>query len=153
MGTTNAPPHISELQHSAADEAAARAVVDRVNAAWDKNDAGEFADVYTQDATLILSGDRFFRGRDHIREALAQSFAGPHKGTRLQAEVVSFRFIGPQTAAMVTEGGVLVPGENEPDWDRALRATWIVSKATGEWLVAAYQNGRRADGALKGERE
>jgi uncharacterized protein (TIGR02246 family) len=133
------------------EQAAAYAVVDRVNAAWDKNDAAEFADVYEEDATLILSGDRFFRGRTNIREELALSFQGPHKGTRLLAEVVSFRFLGPEHAVLVTEGGVLAPGETTPIWDRALRATWMLSKETGEWLVAAYQNGRRADGSLRGE--
>jgi uncharacterized protein (TIGR02246 family) len=140
--------------YSDAEKAAACDVVTRVNAAWDKNDAAEFAAVYTADATLILSGDRFFQGRDHIREQLELSFQGPHKGTRLLADVVSFRWLRPGIAALVTEGGVLAPGETAPIWERALRATWITAKQeNGEWLVAAYQNGRRADGALRGEHD
>jgi uncharacterized protein (TIGR02246 family) len=134
------------------EKAAACSVVSRVNAAWDKNDAEEFAAVYAEDATLILSGDRFFEGRQHIAEELAMSFKGPHKGTRLLADVVSFHWIAPGLAAIVTEGGVLAPGEETFIWDRALRATWVAAKQeNGEYLVTAYQNGRRADGALKGE--
>ena len=137
-----------------AEEAAARDVVDRVNAAWGRNDPDAFADAYTEDATLILSGDRYFSGREHIRQALHQSFEHEHKGTRLLTEVVSFRWIGPQVASMVTEGGVLIPGESSPNWERALRATWIATRgADGVYLVASYQNGRRADGSLRGTEE
>lgn len=136
------------------EKSAAVSVVARVNAAWDANDADAFADVYTQDATLILSGDRFFDSREAIRQALTLSFQGPHKGTRLIADVVSFHWIVPGVAAMVTEGGVVAPGEDTFVWDRALRATWIaVKQDDGGYLIGAYQNGRRADGALKGDGE
>jgi uncharacterized protein (TIGR02246 family) len=144
----------SSVENLDSEAAAAVQVVSRVNAAWDRNDAEEFAAVYTEDATLILSGDRFFEGREHIARELALSFAGPHKGTRLIADVVSFHWIAPGLAAIVTEGGVVAPGEDTFVWDRALRATWVAARQEdGGYLVAAYQNGRRADGALKGEGE
>lgn len=151
MTVTDSVSGLSRAVFSEQDKADAVNCVTRVNAAWDANDADAFADVYAEDATLILSGDRFFRGRDHIARELALSFAGPHKGTRLLADVVSFQVLGPQLAVMVTEGGVLLPGDAEPNWERALRATWVVGKEGGEWKVLAYQNGRRADGALRGE--
>lgn len=144
--------------HTASDppvarEATARDVVEEVNDAWAMNDADRFADLYTDDATFILSGDRFFQGREHIRSELTQSFAGPHKGTRLLTYVVDGRLLSPGLAILVTEGGVLLPGQSEPDWERALRATWVVVKESDRWRVAAYQNGRQADGALQPGRE
>lgn len=133
------------------EEAAARDVVERVNAAWGANDPDAFADAFAPDATLILSGDRYFNGRENIRRALHQSFATDHKGTRLSTYVVDFRWLDGNIASMVTEGGVLLPGQSEPDWERALRATWIAARQPdGTYLVASYQNGRRADGALRG---
>jgi len=139
----------SERPQLTAEEASACAVVDEVNAAWGSNDADRFADLYTTDATFILSGDRFFRGREHIRRELAESFEGPHRGTRLLTFVVSSRMLAPDTAVLVTEGGVLLPGQDTPDRERELRATWVMVKESDRWLVSAYQNGRRADGALE----
>jgi uncharacterized protein (TIGR02246 family) len=134
-----------------ADLVEARKVVDEINDAWAKNDADLFADVYTDNASFILSGDRYFQGRNVIHQGLKMNFAGPHKGTSLITVVVEGKLVAPGVATLVTEGGVLLPGQTEPDWERALRATWVVVKEADRWRVAAYQNGRRADGALKGE--
>ena len=133
-----------------ADEAAARAVPDRVRDAWAANEPDAFANAYTSNATMILSGDRFFQGRPMILQAIKQSFAGDHKGTTLLQNIVNFRVIGPETAVIITEGGVLAPGETVPAPERELRATWVIAKEDGEWLVAAYQNGRPAEQQLRG---
>lgn len=131
-----------------ADEAAVRAVVDRINAAWADHDADAFADVYTDDATMVLSGDRFLRGRETIRTDLVREFQGRHRGTKLISDVVDLRFLGTDTAVMITEGGVLAPGESEPAPEREIRATWTCAKQDGEWYLAAYQNTRNAEGKL-----
>ncbi|WP_271217491.1 SgcJ/EcaC family oxidoreductase [Streptosporangium carneum] len=132
------------------DEAAARGVVDRVNAAWAAHDADAFADAYTEDATMVLSGDRYFTGRETIRAALIQEFQSRHRGTHLLADIVDVRFIGPDAAVLITEGGVLVPGETVPAEERAIRATWTLARQGGEWFIAAYQNTRNVDGKLPG---
>jgi uncharacterized protein (TIGR02246 family) len=153
MSTTTSRPESNAKSLDPALAAAAQ-VVDQVNTAWAKNDANEFADLYTTDALFTLSGDRFFHGREHIRAALSISFQGPHKGTSLLTYVVQGHMITPDIAALMTEGGVLLPGQSEPDWERALRATWLVVREPDQkWRVAAYQNGRRADDPLKGDGE
>jgi uncharacterized protein (TIGR02246 family) len=133
-----------------ADEAAVRAVPDRIRDAWGAHDAAAFAAAYTSDATMILSGDRYFQGRPSILQAIKHSFAGDHKGTTLLQNIVNFRVIGPQTAVLITDGGVLAPGETVPAHERELRATWVIAKENGEWLVAAYHNGRPAGEQLRG---
>jgi uncharacterized protein (TIGR02246 family) len=133
------------------EEKAARGVVETVGKAWGDNNPDGFADAYTEDATMILSGDRFFRGREVIRKVAQQQFSSAHKGTTLLQNVVDLRFIGPGTAVIVTEGGVLAPGETEPAPDRAIRATWVLAKKPDQkWYVAAYQNTRNADAQLPG---
>jgi uncharacterized protein (TIGR02246 family) len=42
--------------------------------------------------------------------------------------------------ALVTEGGVLAPGEDELSATAAIRASWILVKRDGQWLLAVYQN-------------
>jgi len=132
------------------DESAVREVVDNIAKAWEANDADAFADAYTEDASLILSGDRYFIGREVIRQALAQVYKAGHKGTTLLQNIVDIRFLGSDAAVAITEGGVLAPGETEPAEERAIRATWVFEKQNGTWFIAAYQNTRNADGTLPG---
>jgi uncharacterized protein (TIGR02246 family) len=136
----------SGLAHAAADEPAVRSVVDRVDRAWSDADAEAFAGAFTEAGTMILSGDRYFRGRPQIRGEMGAAFAGPLKGTRLTGWIVDLRLLAPGVAVVTTEGGILLPGETGVDRERALRATWVVVEELGQWLVAAYQNGRVADG-------
>lgn len=134
----------------AQDEAAIRGVVNGIRMAWADNDADAFADAYTQDASMILSGDRYLSGRETIRKVVTQQFRTAHLGTTLLQDVVDLRFIGSGSAVAITEGGVLGPGEVRPAPARAIRATWVLSKQDGKWLIAAYQNTRNEDTQLPG---
>lgn len=142
---TELPSGLSEK-----DEAAVRAVPDRIKTAWDANDPEAFASVYTEDATMILSGDRFLKGRAEILGTVTQSFATAHKGTSLEQNIIDVRGLGPDSAVVITDGGVLAPGESVAAPERAIRATWVITRQDGEWLLAAYQNTRNADGKLPG---
>ncbi|MEJ2858938.1 MULTISPECIES: SgcJ/EcaC family oxidoreductase [unclassified Saccharothrix] len=132
------------------DETGVRAVIDGIGRAWADNDADAFADAYTQDATMVLSGDRFLRGREVIRTVVRQQFATAHRGTTLLQDVVDLRFLGPGAAVATTEGGVLAPGEAQPAAERAIRATWVLVDDGGQWRITAYQNTRMADETLPG---
>ncbi|GIH66858.1 MULTISPECIES: SgcJ/EcaC family oxidoreductase [Microbispora] len=121
------------------DATAIREVPGRIIEAWSGNDADAFAEVFTEDATMILPGV-FVTGREQIRAFMAGAFAGPYKGTRVTGEPVVAKFLGADAAVLVTRGGVLAPGETEPAPERAVRATWVLSKQDGRWLLTAYQN-------------
>lgn len=142
--------NIAETAQSV-DAAAVRGVVDGIAESWAANSADGFADAYSEDASLILSGDRFFKGREVIRQMTKHQFATAHKGTTLLQNIVDLRFLSPVVAVVVTEGGVLTAGETEPAPERALRATWVMAKNGDIWEIAAYQNGRMADVPLQGE--
>lgn len=122
------------------DTTALRAVPVRITEAWAKHDADGFAEVFTEDATLILPGDVYLTTREEIRSFMRSAFSGAFKGTQVTGEPVSIRPLAAGVAVLVTKGGVLAPGDVEPTPARAVRATWILVKAGADWRIASYQN-------------
>ena len=121
------------------DRRAVLAVIQAVYTAWEANDADEFVAVYLDDATVVQPGV-FKKNRQEIRTTMAAGFGGPLKGSRVIDTPQDVRFVNDETAIVVSEGGILFPGETTCPSDRLVRATWVVTQRDGHWLVAAYHN-------------
>ncbi|MDG4792784.1 SgcJ/EcaC family oxidoreductase [Micromonospora sp. WMMD1082] len=126
-------------QPTAEDQAAVAAISQQIVAAWQRHDADAFANVFTPDGTMILPGI-FLRGRDEIRDFMATGFAGPYQGTQVTGQPFQVTFFSADTALVLTKGGVLAPGEDTVSEEREIRASWLLTKRDGRWLLAAYQN-------------
>jgi uncharacterized protein (TIGR02246 family) len=124
---------------SAADMAQLAAVPQRIVAAWAKNDAEEFASIFVEDGILVLPGV-LLHSRAEIRDYMAAGFAGPYKDTKVTGQPVEARTLGPGSAVVVTEGGVLAPGESTVAPERAIRAFWVLVQQDGGWALASYMN-------------
>ncbi|ROQ23203.1 uncharacterized protein (TIGR02246 family) [Streptomyces sp. PanSC19] len=124
------------------DKAAIAALPQRVVEAWAAHDADAFAEVFTPDGSMIIPGV-FQKGREAIRAFLTQAFQGPFKGTRVTGTPVDLRFANSDSGILITQGGILAPGEIEPSAERAVNASWVVVKREGQWFLAAYQNSPR----------
>ncbi|AUI61799.1 SgcJ/EcaC family oxidoreductase [Amycolatopsis sp. BJA-103] len=124
---------------TAADQAAIAALTQKVIAAWAYHDADSFAGVFTEDGTMILPGV-YKKGRDEIRSFLVESFAGNYKGTQVTGRPLEIRFFTPDSGVLITQGGVLGPGETEVADSQSIRASWTVVKRDGAWQLASYQN-------------
>jgi uncharacterized protein (TIGR02246 family) len=122
-----------------ADRQAVLAVIQALYAAWEANDAGEFVAEYLEDATVVQPGV-YKKDRPEIRTTMAAGFGGPLKGSRVIDTPKDVRFVSDKTAIMVSEGGIVFPGETTCPSDRMVRATWVMSKRDGHWFVAAYHN-------------
>ncbi|HET8643734.1 MAG TPA: SgcJ/EcaC family oxidoreductase [Pseudonocardiaceae bacterium] len=120
--------------------AAVAAIPQRVVDAWAANDGDAFADLFTEDATILLPGGVYGKGRETIRQWITAGYAGPYKGTRVYGEPIDLRFITPTVAVIVTEGGVLGPGETTVAPEQLIRATWTCVKREDGWYLAAYHN-------------
>ncbi|MGD0808844.1 MAG: SgcJ/EcaC family oxidoreductase [Acidimicrobiales bacterium] len=121
------------------DRLAVLAVIEAVYVAWEANDADEFVDVYLNDATVVQPGI-YKKDRQEIRTTMAAGFGGPLKGSRVTDTPQDVRFVNDETAIVVSQGGILFPGETTCPSDRMVRATWVLAKRDDDWFVAAYHN-------------
>ncbi|WP_370615145.1 SgcJ/EcaC family oxidoreductase [Mumia sp. Pv 4-285] len=121
------------------DEAAIQEVLDNSYRAWASGDADGMVASYTPDATAIMPGS--FRGsRDEIRESMAFAFAGPLHGTSTVNERIGVRFVGSDAAIVLTQSGILFPGQSEVPAQGRVSCTWVMERRDGRWLIAAYHN-------------
>jgi len=123
----------------AADEAAIQAVLVDSYKAWEAGDAVGMVANYAVDATAIMPGS-LRDSRDVIRENMALAFNGPLKGTSTYNKQLSLRFFGRDAAIVISESGILFPGQTEVPDTGKVNATWVFEKRDGQWLIAAYHN-------------
>jgi uncharacterized protein (TIGR02246 family) len=123
----------------AAEQAEIAAVPARMVASWAAHDAEAFADLFTEDGTLILPGV-YKKGRDEIRAFMAAGYVGPYQGTRVTGTPLDIKPLAPGAVALLTVGGVIAAGATELSDKAAIRASWILVKRDGRWQLAVYQN-------------
>jgi uncharacterized protein (TIGR02246 family) len=116
-------------------------VVRKVEKVWADNDADGMAELFTEDATLVLPGEVYLKGREEIRTYFARGYAGPMMGSKVTGTPLSARTVTDSFAVLVTQGGVLAPGETAPSPQALIRATWVLARgADSEWRLTAYHN-------------
>ncbi len=123
----------------AEDEAAIQAVLADSYKAWEAGDADGMVAGYTEDATAIMTGS-LRDSRDVIREYMAMAFEGPLKGSSTYNKQLGLRFVGRDSAVVVSESGILFAGQTEVPDTAKVNATWVFEKRDGRWLIAAYHN-------------
>ena len=122
-----------------ADVAAIHDVLDASYRAWAAGDAEGMVAAYTDDASAIMPG-ALRDSRDVIRESMAAAFAGPLRSTTTFNEQLSVRFIGADAAIVLSESGILFPGQSEVPLEGRVNCTWVLEKQDGGWMIAAYHN-------------
>jgi uncharacterized protein (TIGR02246 family) len=121
------------------DVAAIKDVLGNLYQAWEAGDADAFVADYTEDATAIMPGS-YRASREEVRQNMAAGFASFLKGSTTIDQVQSVRFLGENAAVAVSETSLKFPGETEVPAERMVRATWVLEKRGGTWLIAAYHN-------------
>jgi uncharacterized protein (TIGR02246 family) len=122
---------------SDADQQAVLGVLKGVYEAWEANDAEAFVADYLDDASVVQPGV-YKKDRQEIQSTMAGGFAGPLKGSRVIDQPRDVRFLNEDTAIVISEGGMVFPGQNAVPSEGTVRATWVLAKRDGRWLVAAY---------------
>jgi uncharacterized protein (TIGR02246 family) len=122
---------------SDADRQAVLDVLEGVYEAWEANDAEAFVADYLDDASVVQPGV-YKKDRQEIQSTMAGAFAGPLKGSRVIDQPRDVRFPSEDTAIVISEGGIVFPGQSAVPSEGTVRATWVLAKRDGRWLVAAY---------------
>lgn len=88
---------------------------------------------------MVIAGT-YLQGRDQVRSYMSAAFSGPIKGTTVISDPVSVEYINNDTGLVMTEGGVMLPGETSVSAARAIRGTWVLTIENGEWRIRAYHS-------------
>lgn len=88
-------------QHSP-DETAIRRILDNEVATWNRGDADGYSRDFATDGTFTNIRGMFFTGHQVFRDRHEAIFKGEFRGTSLQQEIVSLRFIRPDVAIAET---------------------------------------------------
>ncbi|MFH9677357.1 SgcJ/EcaC family oxidoreductase [Streptomyces sp. NPDC017405] len=120
-------------------ESAVGEVLDRLQQTWTANDPDAVADLYTEDATLVMTGV-FLNGREDIRKFMADAFAGPLVGSRPHNVPRLIRRVGADTAVVNSDIGIVLAGSDGVAEGDERVATWVLTRRDGRWLIAAYHN-------------
>jgi uncharacterized protein (TIGR02246 family) len=110
----------------------------RIRAAWERNDADAFAEVFIDNGSLLV-GDEQLRGREEIRSYMAEAFGGTYRGTSISEEPVEIQMLTDDTAIAITQGGICQVGESAVDPAGEYRAMWVIVQQHGDWRLAARQ--------------
>ncbi|WP_213451331.1 SgcJ/EcaC family oxidoreductase [Rhizomonospora bruguierae] len=129
----------SSQSTATADDVVLHRVLERTSEAWARSDAGAFAAAFSPSTNVVIAGS-YLLGRDAVRDFIGAAFAGPMRGTRVVIDPVYLKRFAPDVALVVTEGGVLLPGESEVAPGRGIRGTWLLGRVDEQWQVAAYHS-------------
>lgn len=135
MNTTAAttPPE------SGSDHAEVLAALDRLRAAWDAGDAAAYAHEFTDHASYVIFAGVVDIGRDAIRRAHVPVFNTWQRGTRMSMQVLDLRFIAPDVAVVVTDGGIGKGARIRHDKVQ----TFVMVRDGSTWRCAAFQNTKK----------
>jgi uncharacterized protein (TIGR02246 family) len=124
------------------EEAAVRALVDRISDGWQKADPDGVAAVFAETGAMVAGEGSHRNGRPAIAQFMRQVFTGMPKGMRLTTRFMSLRFLRPDVALLQTEGGFLMPGETQLPAERLGIQSFVAIKHGRTWQVALFQNTR-----------
>jgi uncharacterized protein (TIGR02246 family) len=125
------------------DEAAIRAIPQRMADAWNTGDGVAFAAPFAEDADFIAFEGTHLKGREEITSFHVHAFDKLVKGSHLECKVKFVRFLNPELALMHSHADITLPGQTKPSPSRDSMELFVVAKRDGSWQAVGMMNGRR----------
>ena len=124
-----------------ADQTEIESIAMRQGETWTRHDAKAYAALFTEDCDVINILGWRWKGRNDVERKLTEAFRFVFRDSRLTITEVDTRFLRNDVAvahARWTMTGAKVPPRMpEP---RAGIQTLVLTKQSGHWLIAAFQN-------------
>jgi len=112
----------------------------RIQAAWAANDADMFADMFAENGSLLMRDDQL-TSREQIRSYMADGFRKHFKGAHVKGWPVEVSFLTDKVAVLITEGGIIMPGDADIADKNLIRATWVVARKPDSQLnIVSHQS-------------
>lgn len=124
------------------DEAALRALFERLLTTWAGGDAAAYGALFTEDADYVAFDGVNQRGREAIVRAHRPLFEKYLKGSRLIGELTSLRLLAPDVALLHASGGTVLRGQTAPEPARASVQSLVAVKLGHSWLFTSFHNTR-----------
>ncbi|WP_205514515.1 SgcJ/EcaC family oxidoreductase [Longitalea arenae] len=111
-------------------ENAIRDLLARFYEGWNTHDVEKMVSVYADDIDHINVFGEWHKGKQVMKEALAQFHAGPAKNSQKAYTIEKIRFVKPDVAVVQVRSISTVGNIG----------TYVLDKATGKWLVVSFTN-------------
>ena len=123
-----------------------RQILSNETTSWNKGDAVSYSRDFAKNGTFTNIQGQFFTGYDAFLKQHEYIFSGIFKGTTVQQEIVSLRFLNANVAVVETLTAVgdiahPPPGMLLDDTGHLrTRLLQVVEKENGHWKVVVYHN-------------
>jgi uncharacterized protein (TIGR02246 family) len=120
------------------DTQAIQVVLDGFVEAWNHHDMKAFGELFDDDATFVNIRGMLWGGRAEIETAHKAIHSSFYKGSHIQNQVESLRFLAPEVAVALVRSD-LTGDERSPGATRQTRSTLVLAKRT-RWRITAAHN-------------
>jgi uncharacterized protein (TIGR02246 family) len=124
----------------ASDEAAVRALYQRVLEGWNRGSGEAFAAAFAAEGQQVAFDGTRYRNREEIATAHQALFDKWMKGTKLVGDVTDVQFFGKDTAVAHAAGSTIMKGKSAPSPNRNSVQTLVAVRQGSEWRIVAFDN-------------
>lgn len=124
------------------DQAVVKALVERLEAAWNKADADAFAAEFAEDADFVNIRGDYHSGREAVAHGHAAIFGSIYAGSRIRYSVARLRELAPGVLLAHLDAHLQVPAGPAAGDTHAIPSIVLVADQDA-WQIASFHNTTR----------
>src|SRR5262245_55513415 len=132
---------MSDHQERTVDESTLRDLLQQMMRGWNQGSGQAFAAPFTEDDDYIVVNGRHLKGRAEIASAHQHIFDTFFRGSHLEGQVASIRFLSPDIALLQARCTLELPGPAEQVLPpEQTIPTMVAIRQAGGWAVTSFHN-------------
>lgn len=128
---------LGSLAAFASPKTTAQTFLDKLQTAFNQDDAAQFAKVFAKDVTAITPDGKTLHGRDDLQKDMAERMKNQLKGAKSEMKVLGVRTVGKD--AIWVDASHVLTNAVKPDGTKGtqrLHVTLLLEKQGGQWLAS-----------------